>query len=60
MSTFNTHIIVCINIHIFVYITYINICINTHMSVCSYVFSSDKSGLRLVVNKKSSKTLSAF
>ena len=30
------------------------------MSVCNYVFSSDKSGLRLVVNRKSSKTLSAF
>ena len=30
------------------------------MSVCNYVFSSDTSGLRLVVNKKSSRTLSAF
>ena len=27
---------------------------------CNYLFSSDKSPLRLVVNKKSSKTLSAF
>ena len=27
---------------------------------CNYVFSSDKSGLRLVVNKKSSRKLSAF
>ena len=27
---------------------------------CNYVLSSDKSPLRLVVNKKSSKTLSAL
>ena len=27
---------------------------------CNYLLSSDKSPLRLVVNKKSSKTLSAF
>ena len=35
-------------------------CINTHISVCIYVFSSDRSPLRLDVNKKSSKTLSAL
>ena len=36
--------------------------INTHKYSykCIYVLSSDKSPLRLVVNKKSSKTLSAF
>ena len=32
----------------------------THISVCNYVLSSDKSPLLLVVNKKSSKTLSAL
>ena len=56
----NTHIIVCINLQIFVCITHVIISINTHMSVCNYVFSSDTSGLHLVVNNKSSKTLSAF
>ena len=44
--------------------------INTHINVCihkqnysykgNYVFFSDKSPLLLVVNKKSSETLSAF
>ena len=36
--------------------------INTHKYSykCIYVLSSDKSTLRLVVNKKSPKTLSAF
>ena len=34
---------------------YVSVCYK-----CNYVLSSDKSPLRLVVNKKSSKTLSAF
>ena len=44
----------------YTYNSHIIICINTHISVCNYVFSSDKSPLLLVVNKKSSKTLLAF
>ena len=42
--------------------TRINVCIHKYKNSYkgNYVLSSDKSSLRLVVNKKSSKTLSAF
>ena len=51
-------------------ITHIIICINTHINVCihkynysykgNYVLFSDRSPLRLDVNKESSRTLSAL
>ena len=42
--------------------THINVCIHKYKYkyICNYVLSSDRSPLRLVVNKKSSKTLSAL
>ena len=67
-----THIIICINTHIFLCMTqkykkihkntHINVCIHKykHSYMCNYVLSSDRSPLRLDVNKKTSRTLSAL